>query len=414
MTDSYPVCCRRPWVWRLPQSAGRRVGHRDGLWPCCSICLKIIEMLKKSPLGRRYGPGREKVRFNRGRQGRPGAEKSSRLCGTEASERCCFQECGAAIGRFDDGNDFSRQIARQSETQMNRLQQAMFNGLVGAADYHLERRDHVADHVFGGIVEQQCKGQSAIASAAATARNLLGQQSVLRYREDVVAVGLSVPARHTGEAVGNILDLDVQRRRIEEIEPAARQHALPRPRCSAMGPLLAHFAGERPSIFAISSSRLSAAGSVFAFPDRILSSGGGGATWSVGFTVAFDAGETCSVGLTVPFDALTPSRTGLRNGGDSERPGERAPGDGGAADSVGLVGRRNAASSRCAISARLFSSDCAARDVALAARLGSPASLACEPDSDVACSRCASTSDGVRRGSGGGGGGVRLGAPIPS
>src|SRR5262249_41465072 len=238
----------------------------------------------------------------------------------------------------------------------------------------------------------------AIASAAATARNLLGQQSVLRYREDVVAVGLSVPARHTGEAVGNILDLDVQRRRIEEIEPAARQHALPRPRGSAMGPLLAHFAGERPSIFAISSSRLSAADSVFAFPDRILSSGGGG--------------ETCSVGLTVPF-ALTPSRTGLRNGGGSERPGERAPGDGGAADSVGFVGRRNAASRRCAISARLFSSDCAARDVGLAARLGSPASPAAEPGSDVACSRCASTSHGVRRGSGGGGG-VRLGAPIPS
>src|SRR5262249_19135063 len=158
--------------------------------------------------------------------------------------------------------------------------------------------------------------------------------------------GLSVPARHAGEAVGNILDLDVQRRRIEEIEAAARQHALPRPRCSAMGPLLAHFAGERPSIFAISSSRLSTGGSVFAFPDRILSSGGGAETCSVGLTVPFDADEACSVGLTVPFDALTPSPTGFRNGGDSERPGERAPGDDGAADSVGFVGRLSAASSR--------------------------------------------------------------------
>src|SRR5216684_2432359 len=50
---------------------------------------------------------------------------------------------------------------------------------------------------------------------------------MLRHREDVIPVGLSVPARHAGEAVSNIFDLDVERRRIEEIEPAARPPPFP-------------------------------------------------------------------------------------------------------------------------------------------------------------------------------------------
>ena len=39
--------------------------------------------------------------------------------------------------------------------------------------------------------------------------------------------GLAVPARHAGEPVRDVVDLDVERRRVEQIEPAARQHALP-------------------------------------------------------------------------------------------------------------------------------------------------------------------------------------------
>jgi hypothetical protein len=41
------------------------------------------------------------------------------------------------------------------------------------------------------------------------------------------ALRLAVPARHPGKPVGDVLDLDVERRGVEEIEPAARQHALP-------------------------------------------------------------------------------------------------------------------------------------------------------------------------------------------
>src|SRR5215207_570425 len=53
------------------------------------------------------------------------------------------------------------------------------------------------------------------------------QQRVLRHREDVLPDSLPVPARDAREAMGDVFDLDVQRRGVEEIEPAPREHALP-------------------------------------------------------------------------------------------------------------------------------------------------------------------------------------------
>ena len=41
------------------------------------------------------------------------------------------------------------------------------------------------------------------------------------------ALGLAVPARDAREPVRDVLDLDVERGGIEQVEPAARQHALP-------------------------------------------------------------------------------------------------------------------------------------------------------------------------------------------
>ena len=56
------------------------------------------------------------------------------------------------------------------------------------------------------------------------------QQRMLRHRENVRSAGLAVPARNAGEAVGDVLDLDVEWRGIEKIETASRQHPLPGPR----------------------------------------------------------------------------------------------------------------------------------------------------------------------------------------
>jgi hypothetical protein len=52
---------------------------------------------------------------------------------------------------------------------------------------------------------------------------------VLRHRKDMRAAGLAVPACDTREAMGDIGDLDIERRGVEQIEPPSRQHALPGP-----------------------------------------------------------------------------------------------------------------------------------------------------------------------------------------
>ncbi len=100
-------------------------------------------------------------------------------------------------------------------------------GLVVEADGGLEGADEVADHVLGRIVQQG--GEPPARSQAGLERggDLLHHQRVLGDREGVVAERLAVPAGDAGEAVGDVLDLDVGGRGVEQVEAPARQHALP-------------------------------------------------------------------------------------------------------------------------------------------------------------------------------------------
>ena len=97
------------------------------------------------------------------------------------------------------------------------------DGLVGVADHRLEGRDDVADHVFRRIVQEHgeppCAGQSGWRLPRSPRPG-----GVLRHREDVVPDRLPVPARDAGEAVGDVLELDVKRRRVEEVEAPAEEH----------------------------------------------------------------------------------------------------------------------------------------------------------------------------------------------
>ncbi len=43
----------------------------------------------------------------------------------------------------------------------------------------------------------------------------------------MIALGLPVPAGDAGQPVRDVLDLDVEGRGVQKIEPPARQHALP-------------------------------------------------------------------------------------------------------------------------------------------------------------------------------------------
>jgi len=109
------------------------------------------------------------------------------------------------------------------------------HGLVGIADHGLEGRDHVANHVFGRIVQEHREPAAAI-EPRIRACDGLDQERMLRHRVDVRAFGLSVPARDARKTVRNVGDLDVERGRVEQVEAAARQHALPGAGLSAPSP----------------------------------------------------------------------------------------------------------------------------------------------------------------------------------
>src|SRR5665648_335429 len=59
------------------------------------------------------------------------------------------------------------------------------------------------------------------------AGNGLDEKAMLRHREGMLAVGLAVPAGHAGKPVRDVLDLDIERRGVEQVEPPPAQHALP-------------------------------------------------------------------------------------------------------------------------------------------------------------------------------------------
>ncbi len=96
------------------------------------------------------------------------------------------------------------------EAPVNRGQQTLLDRFVGIADHRLERRDHVPDHVFGRIMQEQAEPEPAIDAAELATGNLLHQQSVLRHRKNMIAAGLPVPAGDAGEPVRDVLDLDIE------------------------------------------------------------------------------------------------------------------------------------------------------------------------------------------------------------
>ncbi len=95
----------------------------------------------------------------------------------------------------------------------------------------------------------------------------LDEERVLRDREDMAPLGLAIPARRAGKPMRDVLDLDIERRRVEKIEPASGQHALPgarRRRGGGLGRRRAHADAARrtPAEFTLrlpSSTALSAA-----------------------------------------------------------------------------------------------------------------------------------------------------------
>src|SRR6478736_5541191 len=67
----------------------------------------------------------------------------------------------------------------------------------------------------------------------------LYEEAVLGHREGMVAGGLAVPAGDPGKPMGDVLDLDIEGRRIEQIKTAPAQHTLPSA-CPSLGEKSVH------------------------------------------------------------------------------------------------------------------------------------------------------------------------------
>ncbi len=119
------------------------------------------------------------------------------------------------------------QLRGQAKAQMHRGGQPGVKLAILRPDRGFYRAYHVTDHIFRRIM-QKCRQLPARGnSRILPAEDFLNQKGMFGHRIGPVAPGLSVPARHEGQAMGDILDLDVHRGRVQQIQPATRQHALP-------------------------------------------------------------------------------------------------------------------------------------------------------------------------------------------
>ncbi len=129
----------------------------------------LREALEIALFGHLRGPGREIVALDGGREFGRRPEELAGLRAGKTGEPRRFEIGGGAIGGLDQGRKLARQHRRQAEAQMDGGEQPRLDRLVGVADHRLERRDHVADHVFRRVVQQNGKPALAVEARRAGA-----------------------------------------------------------------------------------------------------------------------------------------------------------------------------------------------------------------------------------------------------
>src|SRR5690606_30303446 len=103
----------------------------------------------------------------------------------------------------------------------------VLESLIVNAESRLERTDHIADHIFGSIMQQRGEAPFGGPAGAKACAYIVHQHTMFGNRERMIAFRLPVPPRNTGKPMRNVVNLDVQRRWVEQVEPSPTQHALP-------------------------------------------------------------------------------------------------------------------------------------------------------------------------------------------
>ena len=131
------------------------------------------------------------------------------------------------VGALDKPGQLRRQDCRQFETDVDGTLKALLEGLVIDTQDGLEGCDEIADHVFRRVVEQCREAPFTGRPGAVAAEKRFHQKRMLGHGEGPIAGGLAVPAGEPRQTVGDVLDLDVERGGIKEVEPTSAQHSLP-------------------------------------------------------------------------------------------------------------------------------------------------------------------------------------------
>ena len=131
------------------------------------------------------------------------------------------------VGLLDQSFQASGRFSGQAEARMDGMGEAGFDLLITIAEHRFEWRDHVADHVFRGVMEQGEQARLRVQPRLDVQAEGFDDNAVLGNGKGVRALGLAVPAGDSSQPMSDILDFDIDRGGIDQIEPTPRQHALP-------------------------------------------------------------------------------------------------------------------------------------------------------------------------------------------
>src|SRR5262245_20537014 len=109
------------------------------------------------------------------------AEESRRLGQAESCKLGCLEVGGDPVGLLDFSGQKFRRLGRQAEAQVDGGLKLAFEGLVIDAECRLERGDHVADYIFGRIMQKGSKARMTVEIVFRMNEQGLHQKTVLRH-----------------------------------------------------------------------------------------------------------------------------------------------------------------------------------------------------------------------------------------
>src|SRR6187397_486306 len=162
---SSTVACRREseQTWIMDLSCDSRLLFR--LWIASwkgSAAEQLFEALPVAGLRGSSGPRLEVVTFEHGGKFWRWPEKFPGFGFREACQPRRLEIRGASVGGFDKRLQRLRQLCRKPETQMDGGKQSLLHRLVAVTDHRLERRNHVANDIFGRVVQEDRKAAFVI------------------------------------------------------------------------------------------------------------------------------------------------------------------------------------------------------------------------------------------------------------